>query len=105
MKILLLFKLLFLLFFFKVIEWYRNFVYYWFFEEVFNGIVKDYVGFNDGWINGGFNIVFGFVGFVFELRGNEIYVDFGVLLSFCLNRFVICCFGFIIVFWMKILNF
>lgn len=105
MKILSSLKLLLSLFSLKATEWYRNSVHYWPFEEVSNGTTKDYVGSNDGRINGGFNTVSGLVGSALELRGNETYVDFGVSPSSCLNRPVTCRSGFTITFWMKIPNF
>lgn len=90
MKILFLLNFLFFLIFFKVIEFYKNIVYYWFFEEVFNRSVIDYIGYNDGCLRGSFNIIFGIVGVVLEILGNSFWVDFGVLLSLCINYFEIC---------------
>lgn len=104
MKILLLFKVFFFIFLFKVIEWYRIMVNYWFFEDVFNQIVIDYIGINNGKIKGNYYVILGIVGFVFVLFGNNFFVDFGVLLSMCFKEFLICQIGFIIVFWIKILE-
>lgn len=105
MKILSSLKLLLSLFSLKASEWYTNSVHYWPFEDISNGTAKDYAGSNDGRIKGDFNTVSGLVGSALELKGNETYVDFGVLPSSCLNRPATCRSGFTIAFWMKIPNF